>query len=180
MDILRDFIATFASFLLPLVIVGFPVYGVIRKVRVYEAFVVGAKEGFTTAIMILPYLVAILFAFAMFRASGALDVMTQALHPLFALLHTPPEILPMAIVRPLSGSGSFAILSDNVATYGRNSEVAAISATIYASTETTFYVLAVYFGAVNVRKTRHALPVGLIADIAAVILAVIFVKMLVK
>lgn len=179
MDTLRDLISTFSSFILPLVIIGFPLYGILRKVPVYESFVTGAREGFNTAVMIIPYLVAILFAVAMFRTSGAMGQIVDALRPLLDLVGFPPELLPMAIVRPLSGSASLGVLAENVQSYGRLSEVVAMSATIYASTETTFYVLAVYFGAVGIKRTRHALPTGLIADAAAVILAVIFVRLLV-
>lgn len=180
MDQIRDLIVTLSSLLLPIVIIGFPLYGLFRKVPVYESFVSGAKEGFGVAIMILPYLVAILFAFAMFRASGALEFIVEGTRPALQAIRVPPEILPMALVRPLSGGGSIGVLSDNVQAYGRNSEIVAVGATIYASTETTFYVIAVYFGAIGVKKTRHALPVGLIADFAAVVLAIIFVKLLVR
>lgn len=180
MELLRDLITAVSAFLLPLVIVGFPVYGLIRKVPVYETFVAGAKDGFTLAITILPYLVAILFAFGMFRASGALEFVESSMRPLLSPIGVPAEIMPMAIVRPLSGSGSLGVLSETITAHGRDSEISAISAVLYASTETTFYVLAVYFGAVGIRKTRHAVPVGLIADLAAVFLAVLFVKMLVR
>ncbi len=180
MDTLRDLITIVSTFLLPLVIVGFPVYGLFRKVPVYETFVAGAKDGFTLAITILPYLVAILFAFGMFRASGALEFVESSMRPVLEPIGVPAEIMPMAIVRPLSGSGSLGVLADTVQKHGRDSEISAISAVLYASTETTFYVLAVYFGAVGIRKTRHAVPVGLIADLAAVFLAVLFVKLLVS
>jgi spore maturation protein B len=178
MDLFRDLLSSSGVLLLTLVIVGFPLYGLWKKVPVYESFVSGAKEGFSTAISIVPYLVAILFAFAMFRASGALDAITGAVGPAMAAIGVPPEILPMAIVRPLSGSGSIGILADTARTHGTDSAITAICATIYASSETTFYVIAVYFGAVGIRRTRHAVLTGLTADIAAVFLAVIFVTLL--
>lgn len=185
MDLFRDFLSSSGIILLTLVIVGFPLYGLWKKVPVYESFVAGAKDGFTTSISIVPYLVAILFAFAMFRASGALDALTGGLSYAMDALHVPkkffpPEILPMAIVRPLSGSGSIGILADAAKTYGLDSPITAICATIFASSETTFYVIAVYFGAVGIRRTRHAVATGLIADIAGVFLAVLFVELLMR
>ncbi len=178
MELFRQLLSSSGVVLLTVVIVFFPIYGLVRGVRVYESFVVGAKEGFSTAVTIIPYLIAILFAFAMFRASGAMDAMTETLRPALTAVGFPPEILPMTLARPLSGSGSMGILAETKAKYGVNSPITAISATIYASTETTFYVIAVYFGAVGIRRTRHAVATGLIADLAAVILAIIFVRLL--
>lgn len=132
----------------------------------------GAKEGFTIAVRIIPYLVAILVAIGMLRASGALEWMLVGLKPLLSLIGFPPENLPLALMRPLSGSGSFGLLADLVNEYGTDSLQAKIGATMYGSTETTFYVLAVYFGAVGIRKTRHAVVAGLIADITGVLAAV--------
>ncbi len=161
-----------AVFILPVIIVLIPLYGLIRKVKVYEEFVEGAKEGFQIAIRIIPYLVAILFAIGMFRASGAMDWIIKGLHPLFQLVHFPPQVLPMAIMRPLTGSGSVGVLASMINHYGMDSIYVTIAAIMFGSTETTFYVLAVYFGAVNIRKPRYAVITGLIADAAAVILAV--------
>ena len=124
----------------------------------------GAKEGFQVAVRIIPYLVAILFAIAMFRASGAMDFLARALAPVLGLIGFPPEVLPMAIIRPLTGSGSAGIVVDMIRQYGEDSIFVKMAAVMFGSTETTFYVIAVYFGAVNIRKTRHAVPVGLIAD----------------
>jgi spore maturation protein B len=166
-----------AVFVLPMLIVGIPVLGLFRRVPVYESFVEGAKDGFTTAVRILPYLVAILFAIAMFRASGALGLLQEGLRKPLSLIGFPPEVLPMAIVRPLTGSGSVGVLADMVKQYGADSIFVKIAATIYGSTETTFYVLAVYFGAVNIKKTRHAVPVGLIADVSAILLAIFACKL---
>lgn len=179
MDLIRDSLGFTASLVLPLVMLGFPLYGLFRRVPVYESFVSGAKDGFTTAITILPYLVAIFFAVAMFRASGALDGITALLRPLLDAVGFPPELLPMALIRPMTGSGSFGILSENVATYGVTSEITAMSATIYGSTETTFYIIAVYFGSVGIKRIRHALAAGLLADFVAVVLAVMLVRVLV-
>ena len=160
-----------AMFILPVLIVGLPVYGLFRRVPVYERFVEGAKDGFTTAVRIIPYLVAILFAIAMFRASGAMAFLQDGLRRPLGAIGMPPEVLPMAIVRPLTGSGSLGVLADMIKQYGADSLVVRMAATIYGSTETTFYVLAVYFGSVNIRNTRHALAAGLIADATSILLS---------
>jgi spore maturation protein B len=177
-DALRDAVNLLSYFVLPLILVGFPLYGLIKRVPVYEAFVEGAREGFNVAVRIIPYLVAILFAIAMFRASGAMDFLVGALDPVLALIGFPGEVLPMAIVRPLTGSGSAGVVVDMIGQYGEDSIFVKMAAVMFGSTETTFYVIAVYFGAVNIKKTRHAVPAGLTADIAAMIIAVWTVRLL--
>jgi spore maturation protein B len=167
----KDYLDLLALFIFPLLIVGLPVYGLFKRVPVYEKFVEGAKDGFTVAIRIMPYLVAILFSIAMFRASGAMTALQDLLRVPLAWIGVPPEVLPMAIVRPLSGSGSLGVMADTVKQYGPDAMVTRMAATIYGSTETTFYVLAVYFGSVNIRKTRHALPAGIIADLSSILLS---------
>jgi spore maturation protein B len=178
MDTVRTVIDVLSVFVLPTIIIGFPLYGLIKKVPVYEEFVEGAKEGFGVAVMIIPYLIAILFAIGMFRASGALDFLIEGLRPVLGLIGIPPEVIPMAIVRPLTGSGSAAIVVDMINQFGEDSILVKMAATMFGSTETTFYVIAVYFGAVNVKKTRHAVPAGLTADIFAMIAAVYVVQLL--
>jgi spore maturation protein B len=178
MDSVRNAINLFSVFIIPLMLVGFPLYGLYKRVPVYETFVIGAKEGFQVAVRIIPYLVAILFAVAMFRASGAMDLLAQALGPILRPLGFPPEVLPMAIIRPLTGSGAAGIVVDTVNRYGEDSIFVKMAAVMFGSTETTFYVLAVYFGAIGVRKTRHAVPTGLIADISAMLFAVWSVRLL--
>ena len=173
---MRGFLDLLSVFVIPTIIIGFPLYGLARRVPVYEEFIAGAREGFQVAVNIIPYLVAILFAVAMFRASGAMEFLVEGLRPLLAPLGVPPEVLPMVITRPLTGSGSAGIMLDLINTYGPDSLIVKIAATMFGSTETTFYVVAVYFGAINIRKTRHAVAAGLIADISAMILAVIVVK----
>jgi spore maturation protein B len=168
---IRDIFDLVGLFILPLLMVGLPIYGLCRRVPVYEQFVEGAKDGFTTAVKIIPYLVAILFAIAMFRASGAMDYLQEGLRKPLSLIGMPPEILPMAIVRPLTGSGSLAVLADMTQRYGADSPLTKMAATIYGSTETTFYVLAVYFGSVNIRKVRHAVAAGMIADVSSILLS---------
>ena len=172
----RSVMDLIAIFILPVLIVGIPVLGLIRRVPVYESFIEGAKDGFSTVVRLLPYLVGILFTIAMFRASGAMDYLQSWLRTPLAWIGFPPEVLPMAIVRPLTGGGSVALLADMVKQYGADSIYVKMAATIYGSTETTFYVLAVYFGAVNIKKTRHALPAGIIADTCSILLSVWIIK----
>ncbi|MEM9913978.1 MAG: nucleoside recognition domain-containing protein [Planctomycetota bacterium] len=167
-----DLVSAISVLCIPAIIVGLPVYGLFKKVPVYECFVEGAKEGFGIAVMIIPYLVAILVAIAMFRASGAMDLMIEVLDPAFSLLGIDPNLLPMMIARPLTGSGSLGILADIEGQFGAQSLVTKTAAVMFGSTETTFYVIAVYFGAVGIKRTRHAVLAGLIADIAALFLAV--------
>jgi spore maturation protein B len=165
-----------SKFVIPLMLVLIPLYGLIRRVPVYEEFVTGAKEGFHVAVRIIPYLVAILFAIGMFRASGAMQFLVDGLRPVLRPIGVPPEILPMAITRPLSGGGSLAVLADMVKAHGIDSPFVKMAGVMYGACETTFYVIAVYFGAVGIKKTRHAVPAGLIADAAGVLLAVYIVK----
>ena len=178
MELLRETIGLLSYFVIPAIVVGFPVYGLYKRVPVYEAFVEGAKEGFQVAVRIIPYLVAILFAIGMFRASGAMDFLTDALRPLLALVGFPAEVLPMAIIRPLTGSGSAALVAEMITQYGEDSLFVKMAAVMYGSSETTFYVIAVYFGAINIKRTRHAVPAGLTADVAAALIAVWTVRLL--
>ena len=156
---------------IPLMLLVFIGMAQFKKVKVYEKFVEGAKEGFDVGVKIIPYLVAMLVAIAMFRASGALDVLTYILKPVTELIGMPSEVLPMAIMRPLSGSGSLGVMTELMQTHGADSLIGFMSSTMFGSTETTFYVVAVYFGAVGIRKTRYALPAGLVADAAGLIAA---------
>lgn len=172
MDALRDIIDLVSVFVLPVLIVGFVLYGVWKKVPVFEAFVDGAKGGFDVAVRIIPFLVGILFAIGMFRASGAMEFVINGVRPVLALIAIPAEVLPMMIMRPLTGSGSVAIVLDMIQQFGEDSVYVKMVATMFGSTETTFYVIAVYFGAINIRKTRHAIAAGLIADITAMLVAV--------
>ena len=178
MELFRTILTLFSYFVIPLLVVGFPLYGMIKKVPVYEEFVEGAKEGFKVAVIIIPYLVAILFAIAMFRSSGAMDFLIDGLRPVLAIIGIPAELIPMAIVRPLTGSGSAAIVLDMINEFGVDSIFVKMAATMFGSTETTFYVIAVYFGAVNIKKTRHAVPAGLIADFAALFASIWIVRLL--
>lgn len=166
-------IATISLLAIPLIVVVFPLYAAGRRVPVYEEFVEGAKEGFQVAIRIIPYLVAILVAVGMFRAAGGIDLLSRPLALLLTPLGLPSELLPMIFMRPLSGSGTTALFAELIKQYGPDSMIARMGGTIMGSTETTFYVLAVYFGSVAIRRTRHAVAAGLTADLAGVIAAVI-------
>jgi spore maturation protein SpmA len=161
-DALRELLR---SWLLPLLIGALLLVGVWGRVRVYESAVAGAREGLEVAVRIVPYLVAILVAVGIFRASGALDVLIGLLDPLTSALGIPAEVLPMAILRPLSGSGAFGVMSEILETYGPDSFVGYLSSTLMGSTETTFYVLTLYCGAAGIRDVRHALLACLIGDL---------------
>jgi spore maturation protein SpmA len=162
---------------IPFLVSFFPLYAALRRIPVYEEFVEGAKEGFQVAVRIIPFLVAMLVAIAMFRSAGGIDLLTRILRPVLDLLAFPPELVPLALVRPLSGSASIALLSDLARQFGGDSLIARTAGTVLGSTETTLYVVAVYFGAVGVKRTRHAIPAGLIADAVGVLAAVIVCRL---
>jgi len=174
----RTLVNAAAVVAIPLMFVLFLGWGVVRKVKVYEVFVEGAKEGFATAVRIIPYLVAMLVAIGIFRASGALDLITRLLAPVTSFIGMPPETLAMAFMRPLSGSGSLGVMTELMKVHGADSLIGVMASTMYGSSETTFYVLAVYFGSVGIRNTRHAVPVGLIADAVGMLAAVWVVNLL--
>ena len=168
---------TFANVFLFVIIIGFIAASIRKKVNVYDAFIEGAKEGFTTAVRIIPYLVAILVAIGVFRASGCMDYLTQGIASLVEMCGLNSDFvgaLPTALMKPLSGSGARGLMVDAMSTYGADSFVGRLACIFQGSTDTTFYILAVYFGSVGVAKTRHAVPCGLLADLAG-ILAAIFV-----
>ncbi len=165
-------IGAVSTWLIPVLIATLLIFGYLRGVRVYEVATEGAKEGFNTAVRIVPFLVAIFVAIGMFRASGAMEIMIRVLAPLTERLGMPAEALGMALMRPLSGSGAFGMMSEIVAS-DPDSFVAFLVSVMQGSTETTFYVLAVYFGAVGITRTRHALPAALTADGAGIVAAVI-------
>ena len=178
-DSLVAFTNELSRYIIPVLLVGIPFYGLaVKKVKLYESFVEGAKDGFTIAVRIIPYLVAILVAIGMFRASGALDILLTLLSPILNAVGFPPENLPLALMRPLSGSGSLGLLTDLIKQHGPDSLISKIGATMFGSTETTFYVLAVYFGSVGIRRSRHALVAGLIADFVGIISAVYICRLL--
>ena len=171
-DAIRGMLTDISLWAIPALLVVIPLIGIIRKVKVYDVFIDGAKEGFDVAVKIIPFLVGILVAIGMFRGSGAMDLLTAALKPVMSATGFPAELLPLAILRTLTGSGSLAFTTDLVKTYGPDSMIGRMAATMYGSSETTFYVLAVYFGAIGVKRTRHAVPAALIGDIVAAIATV--------
>ncbi len=153
-------------------IVGIPLYAAIKKVNVFDAFINGAKEGFGMSVNLIPYLVAMLVAIGMLRASGFFDLLHIVLAPFMKAIGMPEELLPLALIRPFSGSAATGVMAELIHEHGGNSLIAKTAATMMGSTETTFYVIAVYFGAVNIRRTRHAIPAGLLADLAGIIASV--------
>lgn len=172
METLANLIGLISILAVPMLIFFIVVYGSARKVKIYEVFVEGAKEGFNIGVRIIPFLVAMLVAIGIFRASGAMDILSTILSPITNLIGMPSETVPMALLRPLSGSGALGVMSEIIKTHGPDSLIGRMVAVMMGSGETTFYVLAVYFGAVNITKTRHAVPAGVIADIAGILASV--------
>jgi spore maturation protein SpmA len=162
---------------IPFLLGFFPLYAALRRIPVYEEFVEGAKEGFQVALRIIPFLVAMLVAIGVFRSAGAFELLSRVLKPVLDLVHFPTELVPISLMRPLSGSASLGLLSELVKQHGPDSLLARTAATLYGSTETTFYVIAVYFGAVSVKRTRHAVPAGLVADAVGAIAAVVVCRL---
>lgn len=156
---------------------GIITYGYLKKIKVYEVFTEGAKEGFYTAVRIIPFLVAMLVAIGVFRASGAMEKVTRALSQITGLIGMPPEVLPLAFMRPLSGGGAQGIMTNIFKTYGLDSFVGKVAATMMGPTDTTLYILTVYFGSVAIKNTRHALLAGLVADFVGMISAVLLCRM---
>lgn len=162
----------FSNGLFLLFIVGIPLYGAWKKIAVFDAFVDGAKDGFSISMSLIPYLIAMMVAIGMLRASGFFELLNLWLGPMLAHVGMPSELLPLALIRPFSGSASNGLMADLMHQFGGNSMIAKMAGTMMGSTETTFYVIAVYFGTVNIRRTRHAIPAGLLADLAGVIASV--------
>ncbi len=175
---IKEVLNTVSILAIPFIITVILIHASFKKVKVYESFVEGAKGGFEVGIRIIPYLVAILVAIGMFQASGAIELISMLLSPVLNIIGMPVETLPLAIVRPLSGSGSFAIMTQIVESSPVDSFTGWLAATMTGSTETTFYVLAVYFGAVGVHKARHALIAGLLADVAGILAALFICRIL--
>jgi len=161
---------------IPFLLGFFPLYAAARGVKVYDEFVEGAKEGFGVILKIIPFLVTMLVAIGMFKGAGGIDLLSRLLSPILTPLQFPTDLLPLALMRPLSGSGTLALLTDIVHRLGPDNIVSLTAATIYGSTETTFYVAAVYFGAVGIKQTRHAIPAGLLADLTGVVASVIICR----
>ncbi|MGG1659595.1 spore maturation protein [Brevibacillus sp. NRS-1366] len=161
---------------IPVMIAFVLLYGWSKRVPVYETFVEGAKGGLATTIRVLPHLVAMMVAVTMFRESGALELLLGAIRPALDAIHFPEEIVPLALLRPMTGTGSLAIATDLIAQYGPDSFLGRLAATMQGSTDTTLYVLTVYFGAVGIRNSAYALKVGLWSDLAGVIFSLMIVS----
>jgi len=167
-----------ARWVMPVFLVGIPLYGYLRGVDVYGEFVDGAQEGFWTAIKTIPFMVAILTAMAVFRSSGAMTFLLNLLEPLSRALHLPLPVLPLMILRPLSGSASFAYTADLMRSFGPDSLIGRLGSAVQGSTDTTFFVLTVYFGSVGVRNARYAPMVGIMGDIVGFIAACLLTTVL--
>lgn len=175
---MTDFILEVSRWAIPLVLFLIPLYGYLRGVPVYETFVAGAEDGFKVAIKIIPFLVGMLVAIGVFRASGAMDLFARALNPILHLVGVPGEILPLAAMRPLSGGGALGIAAELIGSYGPDSFIGRLASVMQGSTDTTFYVLTVYFGSVGVRRYRYALALGLMADISSLIAAIVICNLM--
>ncbi|MBE9168628.1 spore maturation protein [Pleurocapsales cyanobacterium LEGE 06147] len=171
------FVSNLSNWLLPILICLFLLFGYFKGIRVYETLTEGAQEGFQIAIRIIPFLVAIFVAIGMFRASGALDILTAIVSPITSLITLPPEALPMALIRPLSGSGSFGLMSE-IVNNDPDSFLSFLVSTMQGSTETTFYVMAVYFGSIGIVRTGHTLPAALCADAAGMLASLVVCRMM--
>ncbi|MDD4688683.1 MAG: nucleoside recognition domain-containing protein [Eubacteriales bacterium] len=164
--------------IMPLMITAIILHGLFKKVDVFPSFLEGAKGGLETAISILPSMVGLFTAIAMLRASGFFDLFAQSVAPLLSLVNFPEEILPLAIMRPISGSGGMAIVSDILSTHGPDSTIGRIASVLMGSTETTIYTIAIYYGSVGIKKTRHTLQSALLADLTGIIMSVVIVNMM--
>ncbi|MBB5172953.1 spore maturation protein [Texcoconibacillus texcoconensis] len=170
-------LTTVSLWIIPLFIALILVVGTLRRVPTYETFVDGAKEGFNMAVSIIPYLVGMYVAISVFRESGAMEALIGVIEPVLSFIGFPSEIVPLALIRPLSGTGALGMTTDLISTYGADSFIGRLASTMQGSTDTTFYVLTVYFGAVGIKKVGDALKVGLFADFVGVIASVIIVTL---
>ncbi|MBI4547334.1 MAG: spore maturation protein [Ignavibacteriae bacterium] len=178
METLVNAISIVSILAIPALVLFIVVYGTVKKVKIYEAFVEGAKEGFNVGVRIIPYLVAMLVAIGIFRAGGAMKILSLILSPITNLIGMSAEALPMALMRPLSGSGALGVMSEIIKTHGPDSLIGRMVAVMMGSGETTFYVLAIYFGSVSISKTRQAVPAGIVADIVGILMSVWIVNLI--
>jgi len=176
--VLTDLLTLVSEWAIPFILLFIPLYGSIKKVPVYEAFVEGAEEGFGTAIRIIPFLVGMLVAISVFRASGAMDYLVRWLGPLLTAMGTPAEVLPLAIMRPLSGSGVLGLATELMRVYGPDSFIGRLASTMQGSTDTTFFVLTIYFGSVGIKRYRYSVITGLTADISGLLASIYICNLL--
>lgn len=163
--------------IIPIILISITTYGILKGVKIYECFVEGAKEGINICVRIFPYLLAMLVAVNIFRKSGALDYFINIIKPFVKFIGIPPEVVPLILIKPLSGSGALGIFAETLNRYGADSYIGRVSSIIMGSTETIFYTLTVYFGAVGIKKIRHTLWAAIMADLVAVIMAAFLVRM---
>lgn len=178
MKTMIDSISLISLIAIPALVVFILIYGAVKRIKIYEVFVEGAKEGFNVGVRIIPYLVAMLVAIGIFRAGGAMELLSKILSPLTRLIDMPAEALPMAIMRPLSGSGALGVMAETIQAHGPDSLIGRMVAVMMGSGETTFYVLAVYFGSVSITKTRQAVPAGIVADLVGILISVWLVNLI--
>jgi spore maturation protein B len=172
METLAALINTLSVLAIPLLVIIILLFGVIKKVKLYETFIEGAKEGFQVGVRIIPYLVAMLVAIGIFRTSGAMDILSYLVSPLTSLIGMPSETLPMALIRPLSGSGALGVMSETIKAHGPDSLIGRMVAVMMGSGETTFYVLTLYFGSIGISRSRQAVPAGIVADIVGILMSI--------
>lgn len=174
---MTEIMNTVSAWAIPVLVVVVVAYAAWKRVPVFETFVEGGKEGFAIAVDLIPYMVAMLVGLGIFRESGAFDLLVKLLNPLTSLLGIPGEVLPLAIMRPISGNGALAIAAETMQRYGPDSLLGLIACTMQGSTDTTFYILTVYFGSVGVRNARYSLKTGLLADITGFLVSVYVCKL---
>jgi spore maturation protein B len=177
---LLSVLSTVSRWAIPFLLLVIPVYGFFKRLPVYETFVEGAEEGFYTAIKIIPFLVGMLVAISVFRASGAMDYALQAIMPLMQKLGSPAEVMPLALMRPLSGSGALGLATELIKNYGPDSLIGRMASVMQGTTDTTFFVLTVYFGSVGIKRYKYALITGLSADITGLIASIYVCNLLFK
>ncbi len=170
-ELFRQFVEVVAEWTIPVIFLAFVLMGMLKGKKVYESFIEGGKEGFDIFLKILPYLVAILVAIGLFRISGALGYISELLRPITSAIGMPSDVVPVALMRPLSGSGSLGLAAEVIAK-APDSYASRVASVVFGSTDTTFYVIALYFGSVGIKKIRHALIAGLCADVAGILTAV--------
>lgn len=170
---MANIVQTISQWAIPFLLLIIPTVGILRGVKVYESFVSGAEEGFQTAVRIIPFLVGMLVAINVFRISGAFKILADLIAPLTTFLHIPADVIPLAVMRPLSGSGALGLTAEIIKTFGPDSFLGKLASTMQGSTDTTFYVLTIYFGSVGIKRYRHAIWVGLSADITTFLASVI-------
>ncbi|MEN6325702.1 MAG: spore maturation protein [Syntrophomonas sp.] len=177
---LLSFLTSLSKWAIPILLLVIPVYGYIRKVPVYEAFVEGAEEGFTTVVKIIPFLVGMMIAISVFRASGAMNYLSNAIAPITKLIGAPPELLPLAVMRPLSGSAVLGLATEIMKVYGPDSFIGRCASVMQGTTDTTFFVLTIYFGSVGIKKYRYSIITGLSADISGFLASIYICNLLFK